>query len=240
MIAKLIGVVDGIADGYFVLMTSSGVGYQVFTTLHNLSVLKIGQRVSFFIETNVREDYIHLYGFPSQEEKAWFNLLCTVQGVGAKVALSILSSISSDQLFNSIVAGDKDFIATANGVGPKMALRIVSELKDKVEKAINNSRFISGDSESDISLNYNSDTIENKNDKDNFDTNKQKQSLIKDNINDLKMEAVSALVNLGYKKVEAFEAVAKVSAKLQENSNPETKIDVALLIKEALKEFNIF
>ena len=94
MISKIFGTVDDINENYFTLMTSGGVGYNIFSTTNTISSLELDQSVTFFIETQVREDSIRLFGFTTLTEKAWFNLLCTVQGIGAKVALSILSSIS--------------------------------------------------------------------------------------------------------------------------------------------------
>ncbi len=112
-----------------------GVGYHVFCssrTLNNLNGL--GEEVTLLIETHIREDHFHLFGFATEIERDWFRLVQTVQGVGAKVALAILSVIGPDELSNSIAAQDKTVVGRASGVGPKLATRIIHELKDKVAK----------------------------------------------------------------------------------------------------------
>lgn len=132
MIALLSGRVARVEDD-FLILDVQGVGYRIFASRATLSRLpKVGEAVQLEIETQVREDHIHLYGFADQAEKRWFNLITTVQGVGAKVGLAILGVLPSDQLAQAISAGDKTSITRAPGVGPKLAQRIVSELKDKV------------------------------------------------------------------------------------------------------------
>lgn len=131
MIAKLKGRVDSIGEDWAVIDVN-GVGYLVFCASRTLGRLpSAGEAVEMFVETHVREDHIHLYGFLSDAERACFRLLTTVQGVGAKVALAILSVGAPEQLAQAIAAQDKALFARANGVGPKLAQRIVSELKDK-------------------------------------------------------------------------------------------------------------
>ncbi|VAV87380.1 Holliday junction ATP-dependent DNA helicase RuvA [hydrothermal vent metagenome] len=134
MIAKLKGLVDTIGEDYCIIDVN-GVGYLVFCsgrTLGNLPA--VGEAVTLMIETHVREDHIHLFGFASALEKDWFNLVQTVQGVGAKVALAILSVVAIDELSNSIAAQDKTVVGRAKGVGPKLATRFITELKDKVSQ----------------------------------------------------------------------------------------------------------
>lgn len=131
MIAKLSGVVDSQGSDWAVIDVN-GVGYLVFCSTRTLGRMMAGDAVSLSIETHVREDHIHLYGFQDGVERDWFKLLTTVQGVGAKVALGILSTLTSDQLVHAISAADKAAISRAPGVGPKLAARIASELKDKV------------------------------------------------------------------------------------------------------------
>ena len=132
MIALLRGVLDFVAEDAAIIDVG-GVGYLVFCSQRTLdSMPPPGKAVRVLVETHVREDHIHLYGFLQPEERSWFRLLTTVQGVGARVALSILSVLSSDQLLTAIVAQDKAPINRAHGVGPKLAARVVSELKDKV------------------------------------------------------------------------------------------------------------
>lgn len=132
MIAKLKGLVEHISeDG--VVVDVAGVGYQVFASTRTLSDLPgTGQPVELLIETHVREDHIHLYGFASARERDLFRLLQTVQGVGAKVALGVLGALAAETLENAIAAQDKSVFAPVAGVGPKLAQRILTELKDKV------------------------------------------------------------------------------------------------------------
>ncbi len=131
MIAKLSGLIDSLGDDW-VIIDVNGVGYLVFASSRTLSALSVGEAASLIIETHVREDHIHLYGFADTAERDWYRLLTTVQGVGAKVCLGILSTLSADELVQAIASGDKAAVSRANGVGPKLATRIVSELKDKV------------------------------------------------------------------------------------------------------------
>jgi Holliday junction DNA helicase RuvA len=132
MIGKLKGLVDSFGDDW-VLIDCNGVCYEAFCSGKTLQALpRVGEAAVVFIETIVREDLIRLYGFASQGEKAWFNLLMTVQGVGARVALSILSVLSPAELSSAIALQDKAMIGRANGVGPKLAVRLVTELKGKV------------------------------------------------------------------------------------------------------------
>jgi len=131
MIALLKGRIEEVDDGWAVIDVN-GVGYLVFCSSRTLSLLAVGEAATVHVETHVREDHIHLYGFTDTGERAWFKLLTTVQGVGAKVALALLSVLSGDELTHAIAAGDKAQVGRANGVGPKLAGRIVSELKDKV------------------------------------------------------------------------------------------------------------
>ena len=132
MIAKLTGLLDSIGDDWAVIDVG-GVGYLVFCSTPTLSQLPgTGESVSFVIETHIREDHIHLYGFLKQAEREWFRLLTTVQGVGAKVGLGILSVMAPKDLSDAILAQDKGMITRAPGVGPKLAARILTELKDKV------------------------------------------------------------------------------------------------------------
>lgn len=131
MIAKLTGVVDSLGEGRAVIDVA-GVGYLVFCSSRTLARLNAGEAASLQIETHVREDHIHLYGFRETAEQDWFRLLVTVQGVGAKVGLALLGLFEPDQLVHAIAAGDKAAITRASGVGPKLAGRIISELKDKV------------------------------------------------------------------------------------------------------------
>ena len=127
MIGKLQGIVDYIGDGFVILLTG-GVGYKVFTAEY----LTHKATVELWIETVVREDSIRLFGFTTIANQNLFNMLTAVSGVGPKVALAILGTISSDVLMSAIATGDAKTIATAPGVGKKMAEKIIVELKNKI------------------------------------------------------------------------------------------------------------
>ena len=130
MIGKLRGLVDSIGDG-FLIIDVGGVGYEVHGSTRTLATLSIGETVTLAIDTHVREDQIRLFGFTTETERAWFRLLQSVQGVGTKVALAVLSIMSPQDLANAIALADKAAVARTQGVGPKVAQRIVTELKDK-------------------------------------------------------------------------------------------------------------
>jgi len=130
MIGKLKGIVDTVGADHAIIDVG-GVGYEVACSPRTLGALRPGEPVALSIETHVREDAIKLYGFLSEAERGWFRLLQSVQGVGAKVALSILATLDSAQLAQAIAMQDRVSVTRAPGVGPKVALRIVNELKDK-------------------------------------------------------------------------------------------------------------
>ncbi len=130
MIGKLKGIVDTVGADHAIIDVG-GVGYEVACSPRTLGALRPGEPVALSIETHVREDAIKLYGFLSEAERGWFRLLQSVQGVGAKVALSILATLDSTQLAQAIAMQDRVSVTRAPGVGPKVALRIVNELKDK-------------------------------------------------------------------------------------------------------------
>jgi holliday junction DNA helicase RuvA len=130
MIGKLTGIVDSVAEDHCILDVG-GVGYLVQCPISTLSKLVAGAHASLMIETKVSEDAIRLYGFHSAEEREWFRLLQTVQNVGSRVALNVLSTLSPRELERALALSDKAAIGRAPGVGPKLALRIATELKDK-------------------------------------------------------------------------------------------------------------
>ena len=131
MIGKLKGVIDSYGED-FVILDVNGVGYQVHCSPRTLQELPAtGAPVTMAIETHVREDQIRLYGFLADGEREWVRLLQTVQGVGAKVALSVTGTLKPADLASAIALRDKAMVARAPGVGPKVAERIVTELKDK-------------------------------------------------------------------------------------------------------------
>lgn len=185
MIAKLKGLVDSIGEDWAVIDVG-GVGYIAFCSSRTLAALPPpGEAVVLAVETHVREDHIHLYGFATAGERDAFQLLTKVQGVGTKVALAILSVLSPEQMAQAVAAQDKAPFARASGVGPKLAARLITELKDKVGgiavvplvKAKTNGKGTSGKSG--------------------------------DAAADLVEDAVSALVNLGYGRADAFGAVSR-------------------------------
>lgn len=202
MIARLSGLLDSVADTSCILDVN-GVGYQVFCSARTLRNLpRAGEAVRLHIETHVREDHIHLYGFLSEAERGWFNLLQTVQGVGAKVALAILSALAPDELFRAIASGDKTTLNRCDGVGPKLAVRLITELKDKV----------GGIALGPVAAASPADTA------------------VAESANGPVADALSALVNLGYKRADAFGAVTTAARNLGEKAN------VQQLIPAALKE----
>ncbi|MAZ02338.1 MAG: Holliday junction branch migration protein RuvA [Sneathiella sp.] len=200
MIAKLTGKLDSVGEDWIVIDVG-GVGYLVFCsgrTLRNLP--EAGGIVSLHIETHVREDHIHLYGFDGVAERAWFLLLQTVQGVGARVALGILSLYAGDELTQIVAAQDKTALTRVSGVGPKVAGRITAELKDKVAKM-------------DLGpVAFNAEVSSS--------APKPAQGAAGD--------AVSALVNLGYGRADAFGAVAAAARALGPDATVEALITAGL------------
>ncbi len=207
MIAKLRGFVDSVyEDGCIVDV--GGVGYLVSASSRTLGKLAKGAEVSLLIETVVREDSISLYGFYDAWEKEWFNTLTKVQGVGAKVCLSILSALSPAQLAQAVSAQDKNSFLRASGVGPKLAARLITELKDKIV-------LIPG---ADVSLADVSGGAA-----------PSPQAAVSAE-NNTAEDVISALVNLGYQRLEAYRIVSKVYAENADKS-------VSELIRLSLKEF---
>ncbi len=195
MIGKLKGLVDSFADDS-VLIDCGGVCYEAFCSSRTLQALpRVGEASVIFIETIVREDMIRLYGFSSEAEKAWFNLLMTVQGVGARVALAILSALSPSEISSAIALQDKAMMGRASGVGPKLAVRLVTELKGKVPAT-------GGIDAGTLGL-----------------QNALGEGLASGNITD----AVSALTNLGYSSAQASAALARIVAR-EGDSTPTEKL----------------
>ena len=131
MIGKLKGTIEELGEDY-VLVDVHGVCYVAYCSARTLSRLgSVGEACILFIETYVREDQIRLFGFTTALEREWFNILQTVQGVGAKVALALLSTLTPAELANAIALQDRIAVSRAPGVGPKVAMRIMTELKNK-------------------------------------------------------------------------------------------------------------
>lgn len=131
MIGKLKGKVDAVGES-FLIIDVNGVGYEVQASTRTLRNLKAGDAVSLTIDTHVREDAIRLFGFQSEFERSWFRTLQSIQGVGAKVALSLLGIMAPQELASAVAMGNSAAVEEAPGVGKKLAQRIVLELKDKV------------------------------------------------------------------------------------------------------------
>jgi Holliday junction DNA helicase RuvA len=205
MIGKLRGIVDTVAADHAII-DAGGVGYEVACSSRTLAALPpLGEPVTLSIETHVREDSIKLYGFLTQDERGWFRLLQSVQGVGAKVALSILSTLDIGQLASAIALQDRSMVTRAPGVGPKVALRIVNELKDKAPPLT-----IAAAAASEVpaaTLNGAKATA---------------PAAVP------MSEAVSALVNLGYAPIQASTAVATAMQKAGEAPQTETLIRLSL------------
>ena len=195
MIGKLRGIVDSVGRDW-VIVDVGGVGYEVSCPARTLSRMPaIGQPVTLTIETYVREDAIKLFGFLSDAERSWFRLLQNVQGVGTKVALSVLGVLEPQEIANAIALQDKAQMGRAPGVGPKVAQRIVSELRDKAPALM-----VAGG----MGMPAGGQGVPGP------------MSAASD--------AMSALINLGYSAAEANAAVASVSAKLGTEAKAEELI----------------
>lgn len=200
MIAHLKGQVFDIGEDS-VVIDVGGVGYLLHCSARTLAGLPaVGEMVALQVETQFRSENLTLYGFDTAAERSWFRLLQTVQGVGARVALALLTALSPDQLAQAIIAKDKAAFTQASGVGPRLAQRLISELQSKVGEM---------PTASGLTLPSSAGTA--------------------GTIADGPLEnAVSALVNLGYGRSEAHGAVAKASVGLDEGADVETLIRAGL------------
>ena len=200
MIGKLKGIVDSFGDDWIILDVQ-GVGYQVHCSSRTLGSLpQINEAAILFIETHVRETEIKLFGFVGENERDWFRLLQSVQGIGAKVALAILGTLTPGDLASAIALQDKAAVSRAPGVGPKVAQRIVSELKDKAPA-------LAGGSAETIGL----------------------QRDIGDGVaSNAVVDAVSALSNLGYSSEQASKAVSAAVVASGEDADSSTLIRLGL------------
>jgi Holliday junction DNA helicase RuvA len=205
MIGKLKGTIEEIGEDY-ALIDVHGVCYVAFCSMRTLSRLgSAGEAAVLFIETYVREDQLKLFGFESALEREWFRLLQSVQGVGAKVALAVLSTLTSSELANAIALQDKATVSRAPGIGPKVAQRIVAELKNKAPA-------LGGDAGEAMGL---------------------KQELGEGVASAPVADAVSALSNLGYSRDQAANAVA--AALKAAGENPDSAKLIRLGLKELAK-----
>jgi Holliday junction DNA helicase RuvA len=202
MIGKLKGIVDSYGADY-VILDVGGVGYQVHCAGRTLQALPSpGEAATLSIETHVREDQIKLFGFLTEMDREWFGLLQTVQGVGAKVALSVLGTLKTSELASAIAMRDKAAVARTPGVGPKVAERIVTELKDKAPEFAALDPAVA----------------------------KLSGALEERRVPKPVIDAVSALVNLGYGQPQAAAAIAAATRNAGEGA------DTAVLIRQGLKE----
>ena len=205
MIARLKGIIDELGPDWLVIDVS-GVGYLVHCPARTIGALPgQGMPTELHIETHVREDQISLYGFAGARERECFRLLTTVQGVGAKVGLAILGTLSPDQLVDAILAQDKAQLSRADGVGPRLAARLLTELKDRILTVAGGLQVVSADQQAPA----------------------QAAAAEPEGIT---ADAISALVNLGYGRAEAFGAVSRV------RRVPGDADSLEALIPAALKE----
>jgi len=198
MIARLRGILAGVGEDH-AIVDVGGVGYLVTVAPATLERLPpVGEPVELHTELHLREDGISLYGFPDAADRSWFRLLQTVQGVGARVALSLLGTLRPHELANAIAAGDKAVLGRASGVGSRLAARIVSELKDRV-----------GTLPTPAGMALPQPAV---------------------SLGGPANDALSALLHLGYARVEAYGAIARVQARF----GPDLGVDA--LVREGLKE----
>ena len=209
MIAKLTGILDSVSLDSLIINVN-GVGYQVFASSRTLArVGQSGDPVSLLIDTHVREDHIHLYGFADAAEQEWCRILVGVQGVGMKVALAILAACPLDRLAMAIASQDVALLRQADGVGPKLATRIVTELKDKAGKmAFANPAPAGKKATGPVVVATTGGAA------------------------DIDHDAVSALINLGYQRTDAYNAVLQARSKANDNSNHNLQDIIRLALKE--------
>ena len=195
MIASLTGILTSIGKSEIIIEVN-GVGYLLNVTSKLISTLgEIGSTLSVFTDLQIKDDKILMYGFTTVADQDFFRLLQTVQGIGPKAALSILSALTINELILAISSGDKAMISRAEGVGPKVAARVASELSEKVT----NMQLILG--KKDISNTYQESNTNSS--KYNF-SNEEEQFL------DVVEDSISALINLGYTRSEVFSVVMNI------------------------------
>ena len=217
MIGRLRGRVDYKAQDHF-LLDVNGVGYLVFCSERTLANIPTnGEFTTIYTDLLVREDLLQLFGFVSQVEKEWYRLLISVQGVGAKASLAILSALGEDGVSRAIALGDWTSIKAAKGIGPKTAQRVVNELKDKAAHVMSIVPIEVGGGKKEIDDEDIIEVIDNQASNDLSLSNKSAQA-----------DALSALQNLGYTPGDSAAAVAKV---LHESSDVSTEE----LIRASLK-----
>lgn len=224
MIGKLSGIIDSFGETYL-LLDVGGVGYVVTCSSRTLAQGgQVGDSLSLLVDTHVREDAINLYGFRDSAEQHWFRLLTSVQGVGAKVALAILSACPPERIGFAIASGDKAALTQADGVGPKLGLRILTELKDKAARMEFSSPLTGAGAVHKTGA---------------VSTAKGTQASVVAS-NTPEQDATSALVNLGYSRSDAYQAVLRAREILigeKGDSDPAVS-SLSSLITQALKELS--
>ena len=217
MIGRLRGRVDYKAHDHF-LLDVSGVGYLIFCSERTLSEIPgNGEFTTIYTDLLVREDLLQIFGFLSQVEKEWYRLLMSVQGVGAKASLAILSALGEDGVSRAIALGDWTSVKSAKGIGPKTAQRVVNELKDKAAHVMSLVPHKVGNQEEKVG---DADIIER------IDDNPSINLAISNN--SAQADALSALQNLGYTPSDAAAAVAKIL-------NQSSDLSTEELIRSSLK-----
>lgn len=217
MIGRLRGRVDYKAHDHF-LLDVSGVGYLIFCSERTLSEIPgNGEFTTIYTDLLVREDLLQIFGFLSQVEKEWYRLLMSVQGVGAKASLAILSALGEDGVSRAIALGDWTSVKSAKGIGPKTAQRVVNELKDKAAHVMSLVPHKVGNQEEKVS---DADIIER------IDDNPSINLAISNN--SAQADTLSALQNLGYTPSDAAAAVAKIL-------NQSSDLSTEELIRSSLK-----
>ena len=211
MIGRIAGRIDYI-DSDHVLIDVSGVGYLVYCSNRTLAQLpSAGESVALYTDLLVREDNLQLFGFATLQDKAWHQLLVSVQGVGAKAALAIIGSLGTDALSRAITLGDVPSIQSAPGVGPKLAQRIATELKDKTPAMM----AVGTPSHAPAPATAYGDipVLET------YESGVPAQ---------VQAEALSALSNLGYTQSDAAKLLAKLAGDMDETTDTQTLIKAAL------------
>ena len=221
MIGKVTGIIDYVSDDH-ILVDVSGIGYLIYVTGSTLNKIPVaGQKISLFTELIVREDLLQLVGFITPNEREWYKLLTSVQGVGSKAALALLGHISIRALSRAILLEDSETIKAAQGIGPKIAKRLVLELKGKVPRMLTLASKTSN-SFTDEQAGNNELEEEKAITKDGY------QRFEFEEISNIELDATSGLVNLGYPQIDASKVIAEILNEADDKMNVEELIKLAL------------
>ena len=222
MIASLKGVLASIGKSDIIIEVN-GIGYLLSVSSKLISSLgNLGSNLSLFTDLQIKDDKIVIYGFIHSSEQLLFRLLQSVQGVGPKASLSVLSTLSIDEIILAILSGDKTMLSRADGIGPKVAARIASELLEKVS-----------------TLNFNNSIKEIDQKLDNIETKKFgfEEENYNDDLSVVFEDTISALINLGYGRSEVFSVVMRI--KNEFSNNKKNKLfTVNNIVPIALKELS--